>query len=102
MSKNKTTITPLGDKVLVQYSSKKMEKKTESGIIIPQTANSEERGAKRGKVIAVGEGKYVDGTLVPLSVRVGQNILFTWGDDIIIDGEEYYLVSEGNILGIVN
>ena len=102
MSKKGTTIKPLGDKVLIQHSSKSTEKKTESVIIIPETVSPDSRGGKRGTVIAVGEGIYRDGKLVPLSVKAGQTVLFTWGDDVIIDGEEYHLVSEGNILGIVN
>jgi len=96
-----TKITPLGDRVLIQHSSKNTEKKTQSGIIIPETVK-DDKGAKQGKVIAVGEGKYIDGKLVPLSVKKGQTVLFSWGDDIIIDGEEYHLVNESNILGIVN
>ncbi|PIP87078.1 co-chaperone GroES [Candidatus Campbellbacteria bacterium CG22_combo_CG10-13_8_21_14_all_36_13] len=101
MATKNTKITPLGDRVLIQNSLKTSEKKTKSGIIIPETVK-EDRGAKEGKVIAVGEGKYIDGKLVPLSVKVGQSVLFSWGDDIVIDGEEYHLVSEGNILGVVN
>jgi len=102
MAKKDVLITPLGDKVLIKKEAPQSEKKTESGIIIPQTVNNDDRGAKRGVVVAVGEGKYIDGTLVALSVKPGQKVLFTWGDDVVINGDEYHLVSEGNILGIVN
>lgn len=101
MAQKEAKITPLGDRVLIEYSSKQTEKKTESGIIIPETVK-DDKGTKKGKVVAVGEGKYIDGKLVPLSVKKGDRVLFSWGEDVIIDGEEYYLVSESNILGIVN
>ena len=93
-------IIPLGDRVLVKPSEK--EKKTKSGIIIPDTVDKER--PEMGKVIAVGEGKTTDeGKVIPPKVKVGNTVLFTkYGpDEVKIDNEEYLIVSESNILAIV-
>lgn len=92
-------VQPLGDRVLVR-ELKKEGGQTESGIIIPETV-SEDRGAKKGVVVAVGAGKYDDGKLVPMGVKVGDKVLFQWGDKLTIDGEEYEMVSEGSILAVI-
>jgi len=92
-------VAPLGDRVLVRELKKEGEKIV-SGIIIPESAN-EDRGARKGEVIAVGPGKYDDGVLVPMGVKVGDNVLFQWGDKLTIDGEEYEMVSESAILAII-
>ena len=57
----------------------------------------------KGEVVAVGPGKYEDGKRVPLSVKVGDTVLFSrYGyDEVKIEGQEYYIISESNILGIV-
>ncbi|MEK7180338.1 MAG: co-chaperone GroES [Patescibacteria group bacterium] len=94
------TIQPLGDRVLIKPISAD-EKKTASGIIIPDTIDKEK--PEQGIVIAVGEGKYDDGKLIPVSVKKGQKVVFSkYGyDEIKIDGEEYYILEEKNILAIV-
>lgn len=93
-------ILPLGDRVLIKPISMD-EKKTPSGIIIPDTVDKEK--PEQGIVIAVGEGKYDDGKLIPVSVKKGQKVVFSkYGyDEIKIDGEEYYILEEKNILAIV-
>lgn len=76
--------------------------KTKSGIIIPDTV-SKERG-EQGRVIAVGEGKRNDdGKLIPVAVKKGQKIIFSkYGpDEIKIGDKEYYIISEANILAII-
>ena len=100
MSPAKKEIIPLGDRVLVKPMEK--EKKTKSGIIIPDTVDKER--PEMGKVIAVGEGKMTDeGKVIPPRVKVGQTVLFAkYGpDEIKIDDEEYLIVSESNILAII-
>ena len=94
-------ITPLGDRVVVRtLKGEKGEKKSAAGIIIPVTA--EEDKADRGKVVAVGEGRTDnDGKLIPMKVKVGDNVMFQWGDKITIDEEEYFIVSESSILAII-
>ncbi|MBI2099866.1 MAG: co-chaperone GroES [Candidatus Vogelbacteria bacterium] len=93
---------PLGDRVLVEPLGKDEKGKTKSGIIIPDTV-SKERG-EQGKVVAVGEGRRTDeGKLIPLAVKKGQKIIFSkYGpDEIKIDDKEYYIISESNILAII-
>lgn len=99
---NKLNIKPLGDRVLVEPLEKDEKGKTKSGIIIPETV-SKERG-EQGKVLAVGDGRRGDdGKLIPLSVKKGQTIIFSkYGpDEIKIDDQEYFIISEANILAIV-
>lgn len=94
-------ITPLGDRALIKMLDESdQEKKSASGIIIPATAKEEK--PDRGKVVAVGKGKVDDnGKVRPLQVKEGDKVIFQWGDKLSIDNEEYYLVSESNILAII-
>lgn len=92
-------VRPLGDRVLVR-EIKKEGGKTDSGIIIPETV-SEDRGAKKGEVVATGPGRYDDGKLLPMNVKVGDKVLYQWGDKLTIDGEEYEMVSEGSVLAVI-
>lgn len=93
-------IKPLHDRVLIKEEVASKEKKTLSGIIIPVTVQ-EDKGARRGVVVAVGTGRYEDGKIVPVSVKVGDQVLFSWGDKLIIEGEEYHLIRESEILAII-
>lgn len=95
----KPAIQPLADRILIQEEDIK-QSKTDSGIYIPESVK-EDRGSKRGKVIAVGKGRYDDGKLVPLGVSIGDTVLFQWGDKILLDGEEYYLVREPEVIAII-
>lgn len=92
-------VAPLGDRVLVREFKKEGEKIV-SGIIIPESA-SEDRGSRKGEVVAVGPGKFDDGVLVPMGVKVGDKVLFQWGDKLTIDGVEYEMVAESAILAII-
>jgi len=99
--KNKKQIIPIGDRVLVKPLEDK-GKKTEAGIIIPDTVDKER--PEMGKVIAVGEGKTTDeGKVIPLKVKVGNTILFSkYGpDEVKINDEEYLILSESNILAVI-
>ena len=97
----KLSLVPLGDRVVVLPSEKEGEKKLASGIIIPETVDKEKPA--QGSVVAVGPGKYEDGERIPLQVKVGDTVLFSkYGyDEVKIDGQEYYVLSESNILGII-
>ena len=99
----KIRIKPLGDRVLVEpVSEEDKHGKTKSGIIIPDTVNKER--PEEGRVVACGEGKVNnEGALVPLKVKKGDRIIFSkYGpDEIKIDGNEYLIVSESNILAII-
>ncbi|MFA6082377.1 MAG: co-chaperone GroES [Patescibacteria group bacterium] len=89
---------PLGDRVLVRALKK--DEVTKSGIVLPDTVKEK---PQEGEIIAVGSGKYIDGTLKPLEVKVGQKVMFTkYGPtEIKIDGEELLVLNESDILGIV-
>ena len=100
IKKTKMGIQPLGDRILIKEDSGTKEKKTASGIIIPVTVH-DDKGSKTGKVIAVGAGRYEDGKLVPISVKVGDEVLFQWGDKITIESEEYFIVKEQELLAII-
>ena len=93
-------IRPLQDRVIIAEDTESKEKKTSSGIIIPITVN-EDKGSKRGQVVAVGTGRYEDGKLIPLSVKVGDQVLFQWGDKVKVGEEEFYIVKESEILAII-
>ncbi len=93
-------IKPLGDRVLVEPLNK--EAKTKGGIIIPETIDKER--PEQGLVVAVGAGKTTDdGKTIPLQVKKGQKIIFSkYGpDEIKIDGKEYLIISESNILAVI-
>lgn len=96
----KTSIIPLSDRALIKLTPR--EAKTASGIIIPETASSDRSDNRRGTIVAVGEGKYEDGKLIPMKVKEGDEVLFQWGEKIEIDREEYFIVSESNILAVFN
>lgn len=98
----KHKIMPLGDRVLVKPLTEEAKEKTKSGIIIPETVSKEK--PEQGKVVAVGAGRRNDdGKVVPMSVKVGDTVIFSkYGpDEIKVDGEEYFILSEGSILAIV-
>ena len=99
--KNDLKITPLSDRVVIRpLGGDEKEKKSAAGIIIP-VATDEEK-ADRGTVVAVGEGRIdSDGNLIPMKVKVGDKVLFQWGDKIKIDDEEYFVVSETSVLAIL-
>jgi chaperonin GroES len=92
-------IRPLHDRVIVQRIAE--EEVTKGGIIIPDTAKEK---PQEGKVIAVGPGKVLDsGIKVSMDVKVGDKVLFGKysGTEIKIDGEEYLMMREDDILGVV-
>lgn len=95
-------ITPLGDRVLIKpFLVTETDTKNDFGIIIPDTISKER--PEQGKVLAVGEGRYEDGKLVPLKVRVGDKVIFSkYGfDEVKLDGDELYILKEDNILAII-
>lgn len=99
----KVNIKPLGDKVLVEIKKDEDKTgKTKSGIIIPETVSKER--PEEGVVVAVGEGRRLDdGTLLPLSVKKGQKVIFSkYGpDEIKVGDKEYLIVSESSILAVL-
>ena len=95
----KKTLKPLSDKVIVQKLEP--EEKTSGGIIIPDSAKEK---PQEGKVIAVGPGAVDDkGQRKPMDVKEGEHVLFAKysGTEIKLDGQEYLILSERDILAIV-
>lgn len=96
-------IRPLGDRILVKpFSEEELKEKTSSfGIIIPDTVSKEK--SAQGRVLAVGEGRWQDGELVPVSVKVGDTVFFSKYayDEITHKGEELYLLKEDNVLAVI-
>ena len=101
IEKNKLNITPIGDRVVINpLDGGNKEKRSAAGIIIPVAAQEDK--ADRGIVVAAGDGKMDDqGRLIPTKVKVGNKVLFQWGDKINIDDEADYIVSEGGLSGIL-
>lgn len=94
-----TNIKPIGEKILVRRLA--AEEKTKGGIVLPETAKEK---PKEGKVVALGEGKLLDdGKRAPFTVKVDDRIIFSSyaGTEVKIDGEEYLILSEEEILAIV-
>ncbi len=90
---------PLGDRLLVKPNPS--EEKTKSGIVLPDSAKEK---PQEGKVIAVGSGARDEkGNKVPMEVKVGDTVLYSKysGTEVKIDGEEYLIIKENDILAIV-
>ena len=92
-------LRPLGDKILIKRVE--AESKTKSGIVLPDAAKEK---PKRGKVLAVGNGRRNDkGEVVALGVKKGDEVIFTSyaGTEIKLDGEELMIMNEDDVLAIV-
>jgi chaperonin GroES len=99
-TKTAVRIRPLHDRVIVQRIEEGEQKV--GGIIIPDSAKEK---PQQGKVIAVGKGKVEkDGKVTPLDVKEGDTVLFGKysGQEIKLDGEEYLIMREEEILGVIN
>jgi len=93
------SLRPLSDRILVQRVEG--DEKTKGGIIIPDTAK--EKPAE-GKVVATGNGRMgEDGKLLPMDVKVGDRILFSkyGGTDVKIDGTDYLILRQDDVLGVI-
>ena len=92
-------IKPLGERVVVKLMES--EEKTKSGIVLPDTAKEK---PQMGKVLAAGTGRILDnGQKIPLEVKVGDKVLFAKyaGTEVKLDGEEYMVLKENDILAIL-
>jgi chaperonin GroES len=93
-------IRPLYDRIVVKRIEE--QETVRGGIIIPDSAKEK---PQEGEVVAVGNGKRLEnGTLVPLDVKVGDRILFGKysGSDIKLDGDEYMIMREDEVLGVLD
>lgn len=92
-------IRPLGDKIVLEQMEE--DEVTKSGIVLPESAKEK---PQKAKVIAIGPGKTTDdGKTIPVGIKVGDIVLYTqYGPtNIKLDGKEYLIVSESDILGVV-
>lgn len=91
-------IKPLADRVVVKVLES--EEKTKSGIVLPDTAKEK---PQQGKVMAAGPGRYENGQKIPMSVKEGDIVIFAKyaGTEVKLDGEEYLILKETDILAIV-
>ena len=90
---------PLGDRILIKQLEAKEQ--TKGGIVIPDTVKEK---PQEGEIIAVGEGKKnSEGKAMPLSLKVGDKVLYGKysGTEVVVDGEDYLIVREDDVLGIV-
>ena len=95
----KLNIKPIGDKVIVKRVE--AEETTAGGIVLPDSAKEK---PKRGIILAIGNGRLLDdGTRSEMQVKKNDEVLFTSyaGTEIKVDGDEYMIMDESDILGIV-
>ena len=93
-------LKPLGDRVVVKVVE--AEEKTASGIVLPDKAKER---PQEGEVVAVGEGKVLDnGTRMEMEVKEGDKILYSKfaGTEVKVDGEDYLIMRQDDILAILN
>ncbi len=93
------SIKPLGDRVVVKPEA--AEEKTSSGLYIPDTAKEK---PQRGTVVSVGPGRVENGTKIDMTVKEGDTVLYGKyaGTEIALDGEDYLIVRESDILGVLS
>lgn len=92
-------VKPLRDRIIVERVEE--EERTSGGLIIPDTAREK---PQQGRIIAVGNGRKTDdGKVIPLDVKVGDRVLFGKyaGSEIKIEGKEYLMMREEDILGLI-
>jgi chaperonin GroES len=97
MAKN-FKLKPLDDRIVVKASEG--DQTTASGLVIPDTAKEK---PQEGSVVAVGPGKFEDGVRVPMDVSTGDKVIYSkyGGTEVKVDGEEYLILSAGDVLAIL-
>ncbi len=96
----KVNVKPLGNRYLIEPV--KQEEKTKGGIILPESVSKEK--PEEGKIVAVGTGTINDdGKVIPLQLKKGARVLFTKyaPHDIKVDGKEYLVIKEEDILAVI-
>ncbi len=99
MSANALKVRPLYDRLVVEPEA--AESKSVGGIVIPDTADKDK--PMKGKVIAIGTGKYIDGKIHPLQVKIGDEVLFGKyaGTNIKLDNKEFLVMREEDVMGVL-
>jgi len=98
-TKTSTKVTPLSDRVVVRALEETEQMR--GGLFIPDTAKEK---PQQGEIIAIGPGKYEDGKLVPMTVKVGDKVLYGKysGTEVTIDAEQLLILRESDVLAVVN
>jgi chaperonin GroES len=98
-TKTATKVTPLSDRVVVRAMEETEQMR--GGLFIPDTAKEK---PQQGEIIAVGPGKYEDGKLVPMTVKVGDKVLYGKysGTEVTLDDEPFLILRESDVLAIVS
>ena len=94
-----TKVQPLADRVVIRALEETEQMR--GGLYIPDTAKEK---PQQGEIIAIGPGKYEDGKLVPMSVKVGDKVLYGKysGTEVTIDNENYLILREADVLAVIN
>ena len=97
-TKTSTKVTPLSDRVVVRALEETEQMR--GGLFIPDTAKEK---PMQGEIIAIGPGKYEDGKLVPMTVKVGDKVLYGKysGTEVTLDDEQYLILRESDVLAII-
>ena len=93
-------IKPLGDRVVLKAIER--EQKTESGIVLPDSAKKEK--PMEGEIVAVGEGRLEDGERIEPAVKVGDQVIYSKyaGTEVKVDGKDFLILSEKDVLAIID
>ena len=91
-------LKPLGDRVIVKAVEE--QEVTASGIVLPDTAKEK---PQRGTVLAVGEGRYVEGERIPLEVAEGDEVIYSkyGGTEVKLDGQDVLILREDEVLAVL-
>lgn len=91
-------IKPLGDRIIIKVIEG--EETTKSGIVLPGTAKEK---PMQGEVLAVGSGEMVDGKKIPLELKVGDKVIYSKysGTEVKMDGNEYLIVRQSDVLAVI-
>ena len=97
-TKTSTKVTPLSDRVVVRALEETEQMR--GGLFIPDTAKEK---PQQGEIVAVGPGKYEDGKLVPMTVKVGDKVLYGKysGTEVKLDDEDFLILRESDVLAII-
>src|ERR1044071_1730471 len=97
-TKTSTKVTPLSDRVVVRALEETEQMR--GGLFIPDTAKEK---PQQGEIIAIGPGKYEDGKLVPMTVKVGDKVLYGKysGTEVTLDDEQYLILRESEVLAVI-
>lgn len=98
-TKTSTKVTPLSDRVVVRALEETEQMR--GGLFIPDTAKEK---PQQGEIIAIGPGKYEDAKLVPMTVKVGDKVLYGKysGTEVTLDDEQYLILRESDVLAIIS